>query len=493
VKPIKTILLATPPYHAGVLESAGLWPPLGLVTIAGELRKHGYAVEIYDSMSLQHTPDEVRAYLRTRTYDVIGVSSITASIVAALDMLRISREEHGDAVAVLGNVHPTFQFAELFSQHGDLFDIVVRGEGEITMPALMDALSRGTPLEGIAGLAFVRDGAVVTTPPREFVANLDLLEPAWDLLDWNLYTFYVMPGSRMATINSSRGCPHNCIFCSQQKFWDRSYRELSAERFVGQLRHLHDRHGVNVVMVSDEYPTRDRERWETILDRIISEGMDLALLLETRVEDILRDGDILWKYRKANILHIYVGVEATNQGSLDAFKKDIKCEQSLEALRLISAAGMISECSFVLGMPDETPATIAATLELSKHYNPDFAHFLAITPWPYSDLFEELKDRIQVWDYAQYNLITPIVAPRLMTLEEVNSAMINCYREFYTWKVPLFRNDPDPFRRDYLTRATRLMMKNSFLKKYMQGGYHAAHSPFDDIASPAVQETRNPV
>jgi anaerobic magnesium-protoporphyrin IX monomethyl ester cyclase len=126
---------------------------------------------------------------------------------------------------------------------------------------------------------------------------------------------------------------------------------------------------------------------------------------------------------------------------------------------------------------------------LSKHYNPDFAHFLAITPWPYSDLYEELKDRIQVWDYSRYNLITPIVAPRSMTLEEVNSAMINCYREFYTWKVPQFSNDPDAFRRDYLMRATRLMMQNSFLKKYMQGGYHAGHAPFDVAAPPAVHET----
>jgi anaerobic magnesium-protoporphyrin IX monomethyl ester cyclase len=473
---MKNVLLATPPYHAGVLESAGRWPPLGLVYIAGELRNRGYNVRIYDSMSLGHSLDEVREYLRGEDYDVLGVSSITASIVDATEMLKISREEHPSALTMLGNVHPTFQYRELFADHGPLIDFIIRGEGEVTMPELLDALSGEGDPRSVAGIAYVESGGVVVTPSRCFVPDLNALHPAWDLLDFDKYTFYVLPGSRMATINSSRGCPHDCIFCSQQKFWEKSYRELTAEKFVGELRFLHDAYGVNVVMISDEYPTKNRERWEKILDLLIADDLDVALLMETRVEDILRDEDILWKYRKARILHIYVGVEATNQASLDTFKKDIKCEQSQETLRLIAANGMISECSFVLGMPDETAESVATTLELAKLYNPDFAHFLAITPWPYSDLYPTLQNHIEVWDYSQYNLITPIVKPVAMTRDQINDAIINCYRVFYEWKHPHFLNEGDPFRRDYLLRATQLMMKNSFLKKYLAGPHkHASH------------------
>lgn len=459
----------TPPYHAGVLESAGVWPPLGLVYIAGELRKNGYDVEIYDSMSMQHTLQDVRNHLRVKKYDLLGISSITASIVAALDVLKISKEEHPEAPTVMGNVHPTFQYEELFRDSSDRVDFIVRGEGEVTTPALLDALNGERELNSVAGIVFKRNDKLVCTRDRAFVHDLNEIEPAWDLLDWNLYTFYVLPHSRMGIINSSRGCPHHCSFCSQQKFWQRSYRELTPERFVGQLRHLKHVHGVNVVMISDEYPTKTPERWETILDMLIAERLDISLLLETRVEDILRDEAILWKYRTAGILHVYVGVEATNQTSLDVFKKDIKCEQSHEALRLIAANGMISECSFVLGMPDDTQETIATTLDLAKHYNPDFAHFLAITPWPYSDLHPELKDHIRDSDYSHYNLVTPIIEPKAMTVEEVHNAIIKCYREFYVWKVPHFADDPDEFRRDYLLRATRLMVKNSFLQKFMHG------------------------
>lgn len=469
MRPLKKILLATPPYHAGVVESAGIWPPLGLVYIAGELRLQGYQVEIYDSMSRQDTMAEVRNYLRSAEYDAIGITAITASIVMALDMMKVSKEEHPDAVTVLGNVHGTFLYPELLEKHSDILDFVVRGEGEITMPSLLNALNGQTPLNKVAGIAYCSESSVIATPGRKFVQDLNTLSPAWDLLDWNLYKFFVMPNSRLGIINSSRGCPHACSFCSQQKFWERGYRELSPERFLQQLRVLRHQYGVNVVMLSDEYPTKNRERWERILDMLIAEDMDMSLLLETRVEDILRDADILWKYRKAKILHIYVGVEATNQLSLDIFKKDIKCEESQEALRLIALNGMVSECSFVLGMPDETPESIAKTLELAKHYNPDFAHFLAIAPWPYSDLYNDVKEHIREWDYSRYNLVTPIVKPKAMTLEEVNEAIIRCYKEFYMWKVPRYSQEENDFRRDYLLRSTRVMMKNSFLTKYMQG------------------------
>lgn len=468
-KKIKNIILATPPYHSGVLESAGLWPPLGLVYIAGELRKHGYNVEIYDSMSLQHSLEEVREYLRNKVYDVLGVSSITASIVAATEVLKISKEENPSAIRVLGNVHPSFQYNELFSLYPHLIDYIVRGEGEITMPSLLNSLNNDDNIANVSGIVYKDEDKIITTCPQAFVTDLNSLEPAWDLLDYSLYTFYVLPKSRMATINSSRGCPHDCIFCSQQKFWEKSYRELTAEKFVDELKLLNSKFGVNVAMISDEYPTKNGERWEEILDRLIHANIYMSLLMETRVEDILRDEKILWKYSKANILHVYVGVEATNQASLDVFKKDIKCEQSQEALRLIAANGMISECSFVLGMPDETRESIALTLNLAKHYNPDFGHFLAITPWPYSDLYKDLKPYIEEWDYSKYNLITPIVKPKSMTLEQLNSALVNCYKEFYTWKVPQFMDDNNEFRRNYLMRATRLMMQNSFLKKYMQG------------------------
>ena len=91
------------------------------------------------------------------------------------------------------------------------------------------------------------------------------------------------------------------------------------------------------------------------------------------------------------------------------------------------------------------------------------AHFLAITPWPYSDLWESTKDYIEVWDYSKYNLIEPIIAPEAMSLREIDEAIIRCYRDFYMPKMADFRKFPDAFRRDYMLSSMKLIMKSSFI------------------------------
>ncbi len=237
------------------------------------------------------------------------------------------------------------------------------------------------------------------------------------------------------------------------------------------MKYLIDKFGVNVFLFTDEYPTYDRDRWEELLDRIISETRDIYILIETRVEDIVRDEDILKKYRKAGIVHIYVGAEATDQDTLDKMKKEITVNDSRSAIDLIAKHGMISETSFVLGFPDETKESIEKTFQQAKEFNAEFAHFLAITPLPYSDFYEEVKDSIAIFDYSKYNLIEPIIKPDGMTLDDIDLAIIDCYRRYYMPKMMEFMKIKDKFRRDYLVSSTKLIMKSSFLiKKFARLG-----------------------
>jgi len=293
--------------------------------------------------------------------------------------------------------------------------------------------------------------------------------PAWDLVEWPNYTLTVLPGSRLGLVNFSRGCVHGCSFCSQHKFWRKTYRARSPEAFVRELEFLRDTYGVNVVMLSDEWPTRERKRWERVLELLIERQTGVYLLIETCVGDIIRDKDILDKYRRAGVLHIYVGVEATSQERLDEFKKNIKCEESYQAIRLINEAGMISECSFVLGTPTETRAHIEETLQLAKYYNPDFAHFLLLAPWPYADIYPEVKDYITEKDYSKYNFVNPVIRPAAMSEQELLRSMIDCYRRYYTDKLADYASEKDPLRRDYLIRAMQMMVSNSFLRQHVTG------------------------
>ena len=176
-----------------------------------------------------------------------------------------------------------------------------------------------------------------------------------------------------------------------------------------------------------------------------------------------RDESILPKYRRAGVVHVYVGAEATDQETLDNINKQLDVSLSRRAIDLIAEHGMISETSFVLGFPEETKDSIEETLRVARAFNPDFAHFLAITPWPYAELHREVEEHIEVHDYRQYNLIEPILRPRAMSRRQVDLAIIDCYRRFYMPKMISFRQISDPFRREYLLSSMKLIMHSSFL------------------------------
>jgi anaerobic magnesium-protoporphyrin IX monomethyl ester cyclase len=474
---IKRITLITPPYHAGVVEAAGTWLNLGFVTIAGSLRRAGYEVDYYDAMGLWHDWPRIQARLLDFAPDLVATTAFTASIVDALRLLDLAKAVNPQVITALGNVHPTFCFEELLALSGSI-DYIVRGEGEHTLVQLLACLTAGGDPRKVPGLAFRHGQQVVATPAAPFISDLDALIPAWDLVEWPIYSYHPKPGSRLAIVSSARGCMQHCSFCSQQLFWQRTWRARSPENFVGELEMLHREYGVTVAMLADELPTLDRRRWERILDLLIERQVGVDLLMETRVDDILRDADIMDKYRRAQVEHIYVGVEAGTQAVLNLFKKGTRVEHSKRAIDLINQADIVSETSFVLGMPDETPASIAATVELAKHYNPDMAFFLAIAPWPYADLYPLLQEHVVSHDYRRYNLVEPVVKPVAMEIPDLERELGLAAREFYLHKFSSL-NQLSAWKQGFMVEVFRLLVNNSYLASQMRamGGEGSAMPP----------------
>jgi anaerobic magnesium-protoporphyrin IX monomethyl ester cyclase len=464
------VLLITPPYHAGVVESAGRWPNLGFIYIAGALEKAGFEVEIYDAMSKFDTYDDIREHIRASKADFVGVTSITATINDSIKVLRVTKEEYPETATFLGGVHPTFCYEEIFANDSDCVDYCILGEGELTLPELLDAHRSGGDLSLIQGITFIKDKKVVKTEPRPFIEDLDSLSPAWHLVDWKDYPLYFIDDSTVALVSSSRGCIHSCIFCSQHKFWEGTYRQRDPHKFVGEIEHLVKTYGVNVFFIPDEYPTYSRERWETILDLLIEKNMGIHILMETVVMDIIRDEDILHRYREAGILFIYLGVEATSDKKLVEFKKESRFEESKKALQLVRDAGMIVESSLILGTPSETPETIEETFKLACEYDSDFMHFLLLAPWPYADMYDDVKANIEVTDYSKYNLVEPVIKPDNMTRDELMQAVLKCYKNYYMRKLPQWAGmKGNELKRSCLIKGMKAIVENSFLKNHMQG------------------------
>lgn len=464
---IKRITLITPPYHSGVVESAGTWLNVGFVYIAGSLRAAGYEVDYYDAMSLWHTWADIQKRIEDFRPDAVLTTSFTASIVDAIKICSLAKEIDPGIVTALGNVHATFCYDEILLHDNKSVDYIVRGEGEVTLVELFDCLNAGDDAKKVNGLAFWRDGGVLATPKAPYIQDLDGLPMAWDLVDWPIYKYRAKHDARLAIISSSRGCQQQCSFCSQQLFWARTWRARSPENVIAELELLSRDYGVEVAMLADEIPTFDRERWVRILDLMIERRVPVKLLMETRVDDILRDADIMDKYRRAGVDHIYVGVEAGSQETLDLFKKDTQVAQSKQAIDLINNADIVSETSFVLGMPEDTPESIAQTVELAKHYNPDMAFFLAIAPWPYAELYPQLEEYVATKDYRKYNLVEPVIKPKNMTMEELGRELGRASQKFFMHKFQTLHT-LTPWKQEFMISVLDLLINHSYLAGQMK-------------------------
>ena len=222
--------------------------------------------------------------------------------------------------------------------------------------------------------------------------------------------------------------------------------------------------------------TSSRPRWERILDLMIERGTGVEILMETRVDDIIRDEAILGKYARAGVSHVYVGVESTSQSTLDLYQKNIKVDESKRAIDLINKHGMVSETSFVLGTPEETAASIRKTVELAKWYAPDMAFFLALTPWPYAEISPGLDRHVATRDYRRYNLVEPVMKPDNMTLEELQRELHRATGHFFHDK---FKNldKLSPEKRSFMVSVLKLLIEKSYLGHEMHHMAKGAEMP----------------
>ena len=461
------ILFVTAPYHCWGVQVVGTWPPLHLAYLAGAACETGHEAKIFDAMNKKLSFVEIRQEIESYQPDIVmtldylpvtGAIS-TATVPDALKIMNIAKEINPEIVPLLGGPHPSFMFEEILEDETNRVDYILKGEPEQTLKQLLAAIPQGTA-KSVKGIAYREDGKVLTNGNQPHIVDLDSLRPAWHLLDWNDYQYLVEPYGRMASILTSRGCDMDCAFCSQRMFWREDWRCRKPENVIEEMIHLIDTYQIKFFTLIDAYPTKHRDRWELFLDLLIEKKLGVHLLIETRVEDIMRDADILHKYRDAGIIHVYLGAESADKDILKSLNKGTSFEQNKQALDLLREAQIITEASFMIGFPTETWESIQNTIDSAIYLNPDIAVFPVVTPMPFTPIFKDMKDRIRVWDYSQYNLVTPIVEPYDMTMEEITQALGKCYMSFYSNKMQEIVELEDGFKRKYMLSAFVLMMKD---------------------------------
>ncbi|MCF1710698.1 magnesium-protoporphyrin IX monomethyl ester anaerobic oxidative cyclase [Tabrizicola sp. J26] len=457
------ILFIHPNYHSGGAEIAGTWPPSWVAYLAGSLKAAGFDdIHFIDAMTMNVSPDELRQRMIELAPDVVGTTAITPAIYAAEEVLRIASEAVPGALRVLGGIHATFMYRQVLSE-APWVEVIVRGEGEEILTALMQARQEGrwpADRHRIKGLAFKDGEEIVATPAAATVKNLDGIDPDWSILDWSKY-LYTPLGVRVAIPNMARGCPFTCSFCSQWKFW-RDYRVRDPKKVADEIERLVEDHQVGFFILADEEPTINRRKFIEFCQELIDRGLNHKVKwgINTRVTDIYRDRELLKFFREAGLVHVSLGTEAAAQLKLDQFNKETTVAQNKEAIRLLREADIFVEAQFIVGLDNETAETLEETYRMAWDWQPDLANWAMYTPWPFTPLFQELRDQVEVFDFSKYNFVTPIMKPAAMTRGELLDGVMKNYRRFYMRKA-LFHYPwrGTGFRRRYLLGCLKAFLK----------------------------------
>ncbi|EIC20535.1 magnesium-protoporphyrin IX monomethyl ester anaerobic oxidative cyclase [Thiorhodovibrio frisius] len=467
------ILFIHPNYSAGAADIAGNWSPAWVAYIAGYLKSGGYQdYQFIDGLVDKLDDEQMRAAIRAAQPDIIATTAMTPMIYAAQRVLQIAKEEHPNAITVLGGIHGTFMYNQVLDE-APWIDVIVRGEGEAVTLNLVRCIDEGrwpAERESVRGIAFLDENGKVIAPEAEpSISDVDAIWPDWGILEWKKY-IYIPLGVPVATPNMARGCPFTCSFCSQWKFW-RDYRVRNPKRMVDEIEELVKVHGVGFFILADEEPQINKKMFVDFCQELIDRDLGIHWGINTRVTDVMRDEDLLPFYRKAGLVHVSLGTEAAAQLNLDRFVKETTIEQNKRAVRLLQENGIVTEAQFIVGLENETRETLEETYNMVMDWGADMANWSMYTPWPFSDMFTEMGDKVEVFDYSKYNFVSPIMKPDNIDRAELLDGVMANYRRFYMkrmfFQYPWVR---DPFRRKYLIGCIKAFLKSAMERRFYQLG-----------------------
>ncbi len=429
-------------------------PPLGISYIAAVLEEAGVEAAICDAQNLKMNLREIGREIEMLKPDIVAISCFTANYGEAQKVAELAKKIVPQAMTVIGGPHVSFTAGKTLRETPSI-DVVVRGEGEQTMLELTQVVEGKISLAEVAGITYRFRGAVVNTPDRPVLDDLDSLPfPARHL--WP--DKYIQRGMREVPIITSRGCPFGCVFCSTSRMAGPVFRARSPQNVVDELQHVVDDLYFDRFIFNDDTFTLDNERAIAICDAIVDRGLDITWACSARVDTVNKE--LLSRMSDAGCDMIYYGVESGNQEILDRFiGKRITLEQARRAVKLTHEAGIVSVASYIIGFPGERGdkefqaylkrgeygttynlnslrGTIFESLVRAKEVDSDQAQVHLLTPFPGTRLYDEadsLGVKILTEEWWRYNLQLPVIETNTMSVEDIWSAYRTYMDEFDTY------------------------------------------------------------
>jgi hopanoid C-3 methylase HpnR len=377
--------------------------PLGLELVAAAAHAAGHEVRIID-LQVATEADYWRTLERWAPDAVAFSVNYLPNIPEVIDLARETRRRRPACLTIVGGHSASFTAQEILEHAGGAIDCVLRGEGEATLPRLLEAAAGGArhSLSGVPGVVTL-DGS---GPAPEMVHSLDDLLPARDLLPMR-HKYFIGVLDPAASIEFSRGCPWDCSFCSAWTFYGRSHRRRSPER-IGEELALIAEPGVFIV---DDVAFIQAEHGFAIGREIERRKIRKKYYLETRGDVLLRNQEVFRYWKRLGLSYMFLGIEAIDEEGLALHRKRVKLSANFEALEVARSLGLSVAINLIAD-----PSWDAERFRVIREWAlsiPEIVNVSVNTPYPGTETFQTEAHRLSSGDYRLFDIQHAVMPTKL--------------------------------------------------------------------------------
>ena len=387
--------------------------PFGLSYVAASLIKgNNHQVNILDINAHRHDVQEVIQKITSIKFDIIGIGGITTTYSYIKWLVLLLKERYPSIPIIVGGyVASVSEF--LLKKVG--VDIVVTGEGEVTMRKIVDAYEREGDIFSIDGIAYKVGNSIIYNKPENLIRPLDSIPiPAYHLLPMDKYLLnaeddesylsdkrvkkFIKQGKKLFGIMTGRGCFAKCTFCYRHI---KGIRQHSVEYVIEHIKYLQEAYNVGLFTFHDDLFTLNR-KWLNLFCEKLKEGnIDILFKIGgARVDTI--DKEILKQLKDSGCVSISYGFESGSQKMLDIMNKHTTVEINKRAALMTKEAGLGTIPQIIIGMPGETNETIQETIEFLTECDYYDVSTNFATAFPGTKLYEDAKKKGLVKDEENY-------------------------------------------------------------------------------------------
>jgi radical SAM superfamily enzyme YgiQ (UPF0313 family) len=387
------------------LEMLTFVEPLGPICVAACLERDGHECRVFDL----RIDGEERGLDACRRFgaDVVGLQcNFTTERNRTVRLAeRIKRVLPGAFLVVGG--HDASRDPEWFNQPA--FDAIAVGDGEEVMPPMVDALARGADLAKVPGLWIRANGQWRSTGIAPNRGNLDDYPlPARHLIAHYADRYYINFRKPLALLETARGCPFKCNFCSVWKFHESTFREKSPARVVRELETI----TAPNVFITDDIFWMNVKRGEEMARQIKAAGIRKYFTVQTRTDIICKFPHLIEMWKDCGDLAIFLGLESITDEGLEAVNKKNKASNNVRAIEILKDLGVGFTPNFIVdpAWDRDDFARLRDWIDATGAYNSGFS---ILTPLPGTDLWDTAKKQVTTSDWEMYDIVHAVLPTRL--------------------------------------------------------------------------------